>query len=690
MGGGTRGWIVAALLVSAAALGTAAPAPAAITDGLANCDPIDRAACLLPFPNDRFTVADPTTPTGRRVALSALAMPRNFAGIPIDPSDDNRADGFSPGSLIVTRVPGLDTTTAFERTGSVPITDLARAYDPDAPVVLIDADTGRRQLIWTEIDSTVPRADRTFLIRPAKNLAEGHRYIVAMRRLKDAHGHTLQPSPEFRALRDDADTAEADQRARYASIFQTLQRAGIARRDLYLAWDFTVASERSLTGRMLAIRDDAFGLLGDHDLGDQRVEGRPPVHAVTGIGNHPGDKIVREVSGTMDVPCYLDVPTCPPVHTQFLYGRDGLPRRRPGNTMRVKWTCRIPASATAERPSRVALYGHGLFGSQSEVRQRQLQAFGDEHDITFCATDWTGMATEDVPNVLTVLMDLSSFPTLADRVQQGMLNVLYLGRLLHHPDGLAADPAFQRDGRRLLDPSRLFFDANSQGGIIGGALTAVAPDFTRATLGVPGMNYSTLLSRSTDFGTGATPDLGALLKGDLPFEYAYPLYQSYPRKVERQLVFSLMQMLWDRAEADGYALHMTSDPLPDTPQHRVMLHVALGDHQVAPVAAEVEARTIGAHLLRRPAVAPGRSADVTPQYGITAFRRLPGHGSALVIWDSGSPVPPTTNTAPSKATHDPHEDPRNSPAARTMKSAFYDGRVIDTCGRRPCKAEQQK
>ena len=35
-------------------------------------------------------------------------------------------------------------------------------------------------------------------------------------------------------------------------------------------------------------------------------------------------------------------------------------------------------------------------------------------------------------------------------------------------------------------------------------LTAVAPDFEHAVLGVPGMNYSTLLQRSVDFDTYAT------------------------------------------------------------------------------------------------------------------------------------------------------------------------------------------
>ena len=51
----------------------------------------------------------------------------------------------------------------------------------------------------------------------------------------------------------------------------------------------------------------------------------------------------------------------------------------------------------------------------------------------------------------------------------------------------------------MLDTSHLYYNGNSQGGIMGGALTAVSPDFTRASLGVPAMNYSVLLPRSVDF-----------------------------------------------------------------------------------------------------------------------------------------------------------------------------------------------
>ena len=57
-------------------------------------------------------------------------MPRNVAGVPIEPSDYNHSDGFSPGQGIVLKVPGLDTPAAFaaHRT-PVPVTDVARSFD---------------------------------------------------------------------------------------------------------------------------------------------------------------------------------------------------------------------------------------------------------------------------------------------------------------------------------------------------------------------------------------------------------------------------------------------------------------------------------------------------------------------------------------------------------------------------------
>jgi hypothetical protein len=242
-----------------------------------------------------------------------------------------------------------------------------------------------------------------------------------------------------------------------------------------------------------------------------------------------------------------------------------------------------------------------------------------------------------------------------------------------HPAGFSDDPAFQftKDGtpQSVIDTTRLFYDGNSQGGIMGGSLTALAPDFNRAVLGVPGMNYSTLLRKSVDFD-----------------QYAQVLYANYPNELERPLILSLIQILWDRGEANGYAEQMTDNPLPNTPAHTVLLHEAFGDHQVANVATEVEARTIGASI-RTPVLDPGRHTDRNPYFGIPPIPSYPYNGSALVVWDSGSPTPPANNTPP-RAGADPHSHPRSTAAARAMKSEFLklDGRVVDTCGGNPCYA----
>src|SRR5215211_3939537 len=89
------------------------------------CDFTDPAVCLYPWPNDLFTKRDKTTPTGRRLALRRASMPRNKTGRPIDPTDMNRADGFSPGSMLLTKVPGLDNPAAARRSKLPPIGDLA-------------------------------------------------------------------------------------------------------------------------------------------------------------------------------------------------------------------------------------------------------------------------------------------------------------------------------------------------------------------------------------------------------------------------------------------------------------------------------------------------------------------------------------------------------------------------------------
>lgn len=687
--------------------GTAAkPAKQRLPKGLdlrnaGRCEFIAGGDCLTPFPNDRFTVKDKRTATGLRIHFTRASMPANNREIRIDPAEWNRNDGFSPGQQIVVKVPGMDTPKAFQRTRAVPLTDMAQAFRKDQSVLLIDVKTGRRQLIWAELDSEARTArDRALLIHPGKNLLEGRRYVVALRAMRDAKGRTLQAPPGFRLYRDAIKTGKRpveQRRAHFESLFKTLRKAGVKREELYLAWDFTVASKRALTERMLKIRDDAFAQLGDTNLADLTVQGRAPAYAITRTTDFTEAEnalIARQVEGTVEVPCYLDRQGCP-TGSAFHYDSgdpDALPTQMPGNTIQASFICIVPrvsgiAGGTVN-PARPSLYGHGLLGRSTEVLAGNVQAMAQEHDFVFCATPEIGFAAEDIPTAATILNDFSKFRTFVDRIQQGLLNELYLGRLLIHPQGLAADPAFQAAGQSVIDTQRLFYDGNSQGGILGGALTAFAPDFDRAALGVPGMNYSVLLPRSTDWGTFS------------------PLFNgAYEQELQRPLVLSVAQMLWDRSEANGVAHHMTTDPLPNTPSHKVLMHVALGDFQVSDTMAQVEARTIGAKV-RTPIVDPGRTHDKTPFYAIPRIGGFPYDGSAIVMWDAGpirdngtlgNNLAPIGNVAPIEADsdrgivgdgHDPHGIPRATPAARAQKSAFLrvGGTVLDTCGATACHA----
>lgn len=719
------------LLVIAVALASAfALVPAGAHSGGAlvrrPCDPLDSSLCMLPFPNDRFTRVDPTTDTGRRINFLPVEMPRSTAGKPIDPTEWNRNDGFSPGSMVLTFVPGLDLYQTWGTQGITGprvggpndprdhIADIGRYAADGAPILIIDATTGDRWPFLSELDNNALTGpdERLLIIRPAKNFLEGHRYLVGLRNLKDASGTVIPAGSQFAAYRDGTlgpltdPTFERSRRSDVNGIIDAISGAEVARgnaftrSELFLAWDFTIASERNLSERVLKMRDNAFAQLGDTNLANGTIEGAPPTFAITTPLEM--SRVTGTVEGTIRVPNYLDRPAKPPVEKdplaglplqaaggRLLYGLDGLPMQNPAvPTIDVEFVCTIPRGASATNTAHPTIYGHGLLGSRSESKGGSTER-DRERNFMPCATNWMGFAEYDIANAVHTLADPSNMPTMADRSQQGFVNFLYLGRAMAHPGGFASHPNFKDvDGASRIVSSELFYDGNSQGGIMGGAYTALAVDSTRSVLGVTGMNYSTLLNRSVDWeGPLFDPELiedPEHADDHIP-SYSSVLYTMFPDKKEQQLVMGILQMLWDRAEADGYAQHMTTDPLPNTPAHQVLMHAAYGDFQVTNFSAEVEARTIGARVLDT-ALLSGRhwAATTYPYFGLTPFSRdgnnalLPWNGSALVYWDSGNLLPPNANVPPNEAGGDPHEDPRRDQSGGDQKAHFWlTGEIVD-------------
>src|SRR5438128_1137957 len=646
-----------------------------------------RSECMLPFPDDYYTKADPTTPTRRRIDFRELAMPKNAAGAPIEVAHYNTGDGLSTGSVITLKIPGIETVADVNATRAVPINHPGRYKALTAPVLVIDASTGKRWPIWVEIDSTVEAKKADVEIHPSINFTSGHRYIVALRNLVNAKKEQLSAPEGFRGYRDNLPSSEEKvnaRRAHFEELFSKLEAAGVQRSSLYLAWDFTVASDQNNTGRELYMRNTAFSTLGDSNLANGIVEGTSPTFTVTSVENEPNPgQIARRVKGDFVVPCFL-FPSCGPGGTMVL-SPEGTPLQN--GVWSANFDCIIPAVATAgpAESARPSLYGHGLFGEASEVASGPQRSLSQAHDIVQCATDEIGMSLSDVPSAVAATGNLSQFPKLPDRLQQGLLDELYLGRAMISASGFESNEAFHRDGTlstpSVLNTQHLYYNGNSQGGIMGGALTAVSPDFTRASLGVPAMNYSVLLPRSVDF------DQSAEL-----------LYPSYPDEEARPLIFDIIELLWDRSEPDGYAERMTSNPLPDTPPHQVLLDGAFGDHQVTDYQPEVKARTLGARG-HRPVLYTGRWPQNKPLWNVRTLKRYPYAGSAIYFWDggpiretfpgSGSFVgtePPPLENLPNRTGHDPHGLPRATTAEQQLVSDFFEGAIqsSDNCNEGPC------
>jgi hypothetical protein len=630
---------------------------AAEPPGTGSCDETDPTACLLPWPSDTYTRSDPDSPTGLRLDLPAQGMPANASGKRIEPAEWNRNDGFSPATIAQVVVPGIDPVAS----GLATQNDIGASLEETSDLVLVDVDTGERVPAWAEVDISVSDPARAPLrIVPAVGLAEGHRYAVGLFDLVRGDGTEVRPTDGFADLLEEPTDDQQAWLDAVAGRNTEDDAAGLRSLDeLDAAWSFTVASTEGLTGRLRHMWSETAGSLGvDLDAG-VTAGGAPPFTIDLVEENGP----VRMVQGSFEMPNYLtgDGGTGEVLNNEG--DPDGIPSRN--GTMDAPFTCLVPAAQLSPAP--FVVYGHGLLGSRAEVAD--IGSVGAAAGVGFCALDFIGMSALDVPTVVGEFEDLSGFRTQPDRLQQGHLGFLLLARLLASAEGFGTHEAFQDDlGDSRIMPAGITYLGASQGGILGGPILALSPDMERGILAVGGVGYNLLLRRSIDFD-----------------EFLPLLAANYPDELEAALAIELMENLWDRGENAGWAKHITSDAFEasggDT---TVLLLEAFGDHQVANVSTEKLARTLGTGRLA-PTLAEGRSADVEPFFGIEPITELPHEGSALVVWDFGTPTPPSENSPPRDG-EDPHGKLADVPAALGMVVAFAqpNGVLIDVCGGEPC------
>jgi hypothetical protein len=591
------------------------PAPDAAPDfDVADaCNPLGTTACLLPWPSAAY-LRQADTATGVALDLPSEAMPVGSLGLPADPAPFNRFDGFAPsGPLIVAFPAGVSPA-------GLPSPDKPEdALAADAPIVLLDMDSGARVPYFAEVDANaIFPEDRVLIVRPLARLRPGTRHAVAIRKsLRAADEGELPVPPGFQAILDGRAVEHPRMErlaARADDVFAALQAAGVPRDDLVLAWDFVTASDELLTADLLHMRAKALAVIGENgaSLTFQAEE-----QAID------SPLVLRYLVGTYQSPDFLT--SGEDAESVLRRDAEGLPEDL--GLRDARFAALVPACVAAPDtplPRPVLVFGHGLFGNGADsLRNPGLHALAEASCVVLVAGDFIGLTSRQVEVGAQVAADIDKAPRITEKLAQSVIDFLALAQVTRGP--LAGDPRFQvpdqPDDRPIIDPDQVYYFGASLGGIMGLVVMAYDASLPRGVLGVPGGAWSLLLERSLAWGPLQAVALSAYTR---PFDY--------------QMLVALLGMHFEPYDSITTAARITADPLPDTPVKQVLLYQAMGDSLVNNLATEMVARSMALPVLAPSVRVPG---GMTEQVGPL--------DSGLVIYDEHpEPLPPTGNLPPAE------------------------------------------
>lgn len=601
--------------------------------------------CLLPWPSDLLTRSDPSTPTGRRVALPENVLQVAPGRVNVDVTPFNRADGAPPTAPILVHFGDLLAPEFL-----ADYTQTARSLEATSAIALFDLTHMRRVPFLAEMDANriAGATDRAALIiRPLEPLPFGARVAVAIRRAVRTPGGTpLRPSPGFVALRDrtpSADPRIEAARPDYETLFSFLASQGYARDDLHLAFSYTVASERHVLGPIVAMRGEVIRRAG--------VAGRIPF-TIERVQEAPNSNVARIVTGTFTPPGWLDA------RNTITFAADGTPEIQPASPS-YPFTMVIPARAMRERrPLPLVMFGHGVFGTGREYLTgdiaRVIHPLAEQAGAVVVATDWIGLSGGDRDLIIRdVVTNINRINLVTDRLLQSLANNLALEELA--VGALSADPRVRFEGSTLIDPARVYYYGVSLGGIQGSSFVSVSRRVSRAVLAVPGASWSNLLPRSIVY---------APIRSFVDRIYPDPLLQAE--------FISLLQYRFDHADPANVTRLFRAPPVPSS-SRTVLLQEAIGDCLVPNITTDILARAFDI-----PLITPGAA---TP-FGLRTATS-PSAESAMVQYaitpSLARYTPPLNNTVPAMD-NDVHSDLVFLPNAERQVVTFLEsGRIEQTC-----------
>lgn len=601
--------------------------------------------CQLPYPSDFFRIADTSSPYGHRLEARGSGRLLSKDGYLATIDESMPFDGASRIPTILGMLPAELSTEGFPGL----LEPAEKSLQVESVTLLVDTETGALVPHYSDLDIRQPDAERRAIaIHPLVALSPKTRYVVAIHRAKKEDG-TLAPAAEgFRRLRDgitgDPELAELSGRWE-VDILAPLEKLGVKRADLQLAWDFTTSSGEVAKADMLRVRELTLAWL----------EENTPEVTIESVKDNESGSVWREIHGKVQGPLFLVAR-----EAGSKLARDAEGAVIENGMTSFPFTIQVPFSIRdGEEAGHALAYAHGFFGSQEEVEGGSARKIADKtRSVTF-GIDWWGMCKEDLGSVVgNITGEPKESAAFADRVHQAMGNWMVMTSAIKRV--FPTLPELQREGEGgeagapLYDASEVFLFGASQGHILGGTLAALDPNLSRIVLNVGGAGLSHMMFRSRPF----MPFLGFI-------------GMSFEDKLDQQKVAAMLQVPLDRIDPATYARLVIEEPLPGShPERRVLLQTGLGDVQVPNLSSFLHARLLGI-------------GQLTPtDYEVFGLPQVsPPQTSALSVFDFGIDLEEAyARPSPSSKENVVHNDLRVAgPAIEQMIHFFEDGTIIHPC-----------
>ena len=596
-------------------------------DNLPGGNPLVPDVAMYPFPSDFYLAEDASTVTGRRVELSAEAMP---TGLSAETFAD--ADGFSRVTPILTWLEG-----GVDPSSLPDLSDPSAAQADEATVWVVREQTWERVPLLVEMDATAEHIDQqALIIRPQDALDPNTGYVVLLRSgliSSDGMSHPI-PTDAFRALRDDipTDCPEVEaQRIDFELVNEAIAATGLVPDEVVLAWSFHTRSEEQVVDPLLAMHDVAMtwpldGWSIDQDEWDEDGEN-------------------RLIEGTFTAPDFLGPDEWLQVDAQ------GQPVQQ--GTRDVPFMLTVPITASDQtRP--VIVFGHGFFSAMEEPTWSSLNRGLQAWEMAAATTEFIGFCEDDLFESLAVIAEMDRLWVVISQQLQSHTHFTLLARLLSEE---LSSVVVGDSGGPLFDGDAVHYMGISNGGTQGLVIMTASPVFERGVLVVPGGAWTHMIQRAVQWN-----------------EMGLVLAEKYDDTRDLQLALGLMQLMFDPVDSLNWVEHLARDRFPGRPDVRVTLHEAVGDCQVSNMVTEWVARAGDI-----PLVTPA-TRDV---WGLDTVTADPPEGAdtnaALLIYDEGYPPLPEGNEAPAED-NDAHGTIRDLPAYYEQVGTFLEtGAIVQVC-----------